>query len=394
MTAECKWKEIELFCKKTTRDFKTNYEVSYRRCFNAAKNWQLSSRGNNWYSDRKLLLSPRTWKNGNAFKHTFNIVGVADYKNTPQGHFIVVKLETGTDKDYFLGLNTAKGVNANTVEARNQVTVVQAGGNGESFAKSDMKAHLYQGQSYTIWNFGSSGKPLEIKVRRLNLRVSPQVAEIEVRYGYNAPSSQSLECKTVVLSIRTDAYPVETSWKLINKAYEIETTTGGSYTSSDTLYNEKLCLDEGDYTLAIKDKYGDGFSHGNGYWKLFFDEELVVEGGKLSFTEETSFTIAGLRASPAADPPTAQNPNPPVTVTKAPTSSPTTFPTASPTSSPTQCNDDASFRFQRFDFERSCKWICWPKDIDKIRKRQRNWCNRDGISESCCAACSVTKHCR
>lgn len=340
------------------------------------------------------MLSPRTWKNGNAFKKTFKIVGVADYKNNPQGHFIVAKLETGTNKDYFLGLNIAKGVNANTVEARNQVTLVQAGGNGESFAHSDMKAHLHQGESYTIKNFGSSGKPLEINVRRINLRVSPQVAEIEVRYGYNAPQSSPLECNDVVLSIKTDAYPGETSWKLVNKDYEMEMRTGGDYTSADTVYDEKLCLEDGDYTLVIKDKYGDGFSHGIGYWKLFFDEKIVVEGGKFSSIEETSFTISGSQVSPAADPATARTPSSPVTITKAPTSSPTTFPTAAPTSSPTQCSDDPSFKFRRLDFERSCNWICWPKDINKIRKRQKNWCSRDGISESCCAACAATKHCR
>lgn len=266
------------------------------------------------------------------------MVGVADYENAPEGHYVVVKLETRTSIDFFIGLNTAKGVNENTVQARNQVTVLQADGNGETFKKSDMKAHLFQGESYTIDNFGSTGKPLEVIVRKIDLRTSPQVAEIEIRYGNDAPPSQPLECNDVLLSIYTDNYPTETSWKLFNNGYGMEMTTGGGYTAANTLHDQILCLEDGDYEFVIEDQYGDGMccGYGNGYWKLIFDGSTLLEGAEFGSSLTDTFTVSSGSSSESPSSIPTLNPSaiPSFSSSDGPSTLPSSRPTAGPSSHP------------------------------------------------------------
>lgn len=65
--------------------------------------------------------SPSIWRK--------RFVGIADYENNPDGHPVVLKIETGTSQDYFLGFNRARGINRDNQQASNQVTIIQVSGN-------------------------------------------------------------------------------------------------------------------------------------------------------------------------------------------------------------------------------------------------------------------------
>ena len=64
-----------------------------------------------WYggvgtaSPRKVLLEPLS--GGPGWSQTVELVGIADYDNSNLP--VVIKLETGTNSDYFIGFNRAIG---------------------------------------------------------------------------------------------------------------------------------------------------------------------------------------------------------------------------------------------------------------------------------------------
>ena len=122
-------------------------------CFDGAKSWQIG-----WYNDRKITLNPKTESASNPnWSTTVTMVGVADYMNIVTIP-VVLKLETGTTNDYFVAFNRAVGINADNVEADDEVTVVLAGGDGTSRSKSSLKATLQVGEQYVINNFAGSGR--------------------------------------------------------------------------------------------------------------------------------------------------------------------------------------------------------------------------------------------
>ena len=125
-------------------------------CFNAARSWQIG-----WYDSHKLSINPRegSW--------TGSLVGVADYRNNPQGHPVVVKIETGTGKDLFVGFNRATGVNRETKQGKDQVTVIEARTNN-SADKSRLRAIIRQGGKHVFQNWAGTNKPLTIQVNSIN----------------------------------------------------------------------------------------------------------------------------------------------------------------------------------------------------------------------------------
>ena len=152
-----------------------------RRCYNAAKNWQLD-----WYTDdagSKKLLNP-TGGSASFSPTTLTMVGIAEYaqRTDTENQPVTVKLETGTTEDYFIGFNRATGANAQNDEADNEVTITTSGNNGVGYSQSFLKAHLIKGESYTITNFAGSGQNLVITADDINIGTVPGVATICVAY--------------------------------------------------------------------------------------------------------------------------------------------------------------------------------------------------------------------
>ena len=116
--------------------------------------------------------------------------------------------------------------------------------------------------------------------------------------AYAAPTS------TVLMELKTDNYPEETTWEVTNSAGDV-IYSGGPYNGQQgTIFNETFEFEDDDcYTFAIYDAYGDGIccAYGQGYYKLMDEESVVfMEGGEFGSEELTPFSIGG----PPPPPPT------------------------------------------------------------------------------------------
>ena len=152
-------------------------------CYNPAKSFQLSQQGS-WYHDRVV-----TWDSGDSRPNVLvqNLVGIADYGNSPDNYAVVVKLETGTSTDLFVGFNRASGINSATKDGKNMVTIVEQDRDGVGYATSKMLSILSSGESYKAGNWQKSGKDLVVTVRNIQSGQAPWYAEVEFNFD-NASS--------------------------------------------------------------------------------------------------------------------------------------------------------------------------------------------------------------
>lgn len=309
-----------------------------KMCYNPAKNWYLSSRGEDfdWYGDQKLLLAPATG-NGDFFE-SIDMVGIADYSGDQNAPPVVVKLETNTNTDYFIGFNRAIGANAQNDEADNEIVIVETGSNGEAYSQSYLKAHLVQGESYTIENFSVGVLNLTITAKKIDLSLDPAVANIEISSVGAPPPS----CNTLSIAITQDNYPSETSWNIKNTADEV-------IASGDVDGVFGLTLLDGNYVFTINDSYGDGIccGYGSGSYQVIVGGEVIKTGGDFGFQETTNFEVScdppitsGPSPQPAASESKEPSPSPTfvpssITASDKPSSKPTVFESMEPSTSPT-----------------------------------------------------------
>ena len=147
------------------------------------KSFQLSQQ-NSWYSDHI-----RVWNSGDSQPkaNTYNIIGIADYGNNPNNYPVVVKLETGTEFDIFVGLNRVRGINAKAKDAIDEVSIIEQGGDGKGYATSVMMKSLGDGRSYTFGNWRKTGKNMVVTVKKIETGSDPWYATVEFNFD-NADS--------------------------------------------------------------------------------------------------------------------------------------------------------------------------------------------------------------
>ncbi len=135
-------------------------------CFNAAKSWQ-----SKWYTSKSIVVDPSA---GNCFEG--NMYGISDYDNAAAST-VLVKIEDASATDFYVAFNRQSGINSGTQEAGNLVTVVQAGGEGNSYAESSLMAKLGAGGS---WSGVVDGKTMLVKVLSINTSASPAYANVRI----------------------------------------------------------------------------------------------------------------------------------------------------------------------------------------------------------------------
>ncbi len=127
-------------------------------CFNAAKSWQAG-----WYANKTLTMN--VGRNGTD-TDCFNgaISGIADYGTTSNNVLIKIQNPDMNGKDLYVTFNSKKGINRDTQEAGDLVTVVLQG--QEAYAQSSLLAKMDVGSIYqtTQW----SNKPLTIRVLQID----------------------------------------------------------------------------------------------------------------------------------------------------------------------------------------------------------------------------------
>jgi len=154
-----------------------------KMCYNPAKNYQL-----NWYDSAKS-----NFKVYDGQSISQELVGIADYLNNPNGLPVTLRLQIGDTNPpsgaYFVGFNRATGANEQNDEADNEVTIITVtSGVGTQYSQSFLKAHLVQGESYTITNFYNSGKDLVVTANTIDLDANPAVATVSLQLGDVTPT--------------------------------------------------------------------------------------------------------------------------------------------------------------------------------------------------------------
>ena len=98
----------------------------------------------------------------------YQIVGVADYDALSRPP-LVVKLETGSSDDYFIGFNRPYGVHRQTKEYKNEVVIYETGRDGKGYSQSWLIGHLSQGQVWSQNNWRGTGKSLRVRVEDVTI---------------------------------------------------------------------------------------------------------------------------------------------------------------------------------------------------------------------------------
>ena len=93
------------------------------------------------------------------------------------------------------------------------------------------------------------------------------------------------------LVLKTDEYPEETTWKIVQDSTGSIVANGGPYSAANTEVTIEECLPDVPHTFIITDAYGDGIccGYGSGDYKLYFDGALVSSGGSFSYSTTATF---------------------------------------------------------------------------------------------------------
>ena len=94
------------------------------KCFNGAKSYQLG-----WYDDKVQSID---FQADNELSHYFKgkLIGVVDYGKSTEEHTVVLKIESTSPESLYLTYNRKKGINKDTGEAGDSVTVTESEGFG------------------------------------------------------------------------------------------------------------------------------------------------------------------------------------------------------------------------------------------------------------------------
>ena len=201
------------------------------------------------------------------------ITGQSDYDvnlyvNSSQT--ILVKIYRSSGRDLFLMYNKKTGINSGTAEAGNLVTVVEADAEGMAYGESWLVAKLSAGQSYTGSNYLGNGKDLVISVLSIGATANVRIEYDGLCTDTMAPTPAPCPGqKEVIIMLKTDNYPTETSCSLkkfgscVGQTDPNLSVPAGTYTSANTVQAiAPVCVDEGQYQFIISDTYGDGICCG------------------------------------------------------------------------------------------------------------------------------------
>lgn len=113
------------------------------------------------------------------------------------------------------------------------------------------------------------------------------------------PPEPSCQGSNTTITINTDNFGNETSWQL--RASTGQTIGGGSNYASNQTFSSEFCLNDGTYTFAIADTFGDGLCclEGQGSYTVEADGELLLSGGQFGRNETRTFSVS---KSTAPDP--------------------------------------------------------------------------------------------
>nr|MBM3931681.1 hypothetical protein [Sphingomonadales bacterium] len=107
-------------------------------------------------------------------------------------------------------------------------------------------------------------------------------------HGVQTVAAQACPTGTsqLIVVIRTDNYPRESSYRLQNQSGAVLAFRDtGYFTQSATYYRDTLCIPNTScLTFTMMDSYGDGLccGHGNGLFQLWWNGNLLASGGQFT----------------------------------------------------------------------------------------------------------------
>ena len=187
---------------------------------------------------------------------------------------------------------------ANNFPARDPKSWILFGSNdGRSWSALDYRSGVIFPRRLQTKKFNTNNNKAynryRLRIRDTNGANALQIAEIKLNLKESdkpAPTCSGSK-KLVTVALKTDNYPTDTSWKLVNQANGrlIDSASRSSYSRNEEV-EENYCLNPNNsYRFTIKDSYGDGLccKYGQGYYKISVDGREIISGGKNMKKEES-----------------------------------------------------------------------------------------------------------
>ena len=98
----------------------------------------------------------------------------------------------------------------------------------------------------------------------------------------------------VQLDLKTNHYPSETTWDIVDTSSNEIVMSGGPYNKPNANHSSVQCLGNGSYSLTVYDSFGDGLvcrNGGDSGYKLAIDDRIHTTGASFASKEETAFRI-------------------------------------------------------------------------------------------------------
>lgn len=206
----------------------------------------------------------------------------------------------------WIGSDTATNTISGTSMASPHVTggagLILSGGADPEDAIHELKAVA---SKVTIGDKGPNSPDLLLYVGDVAPTISPAPTIVSSAFPTTeptispVPSIEPTRCDNdhITVSIRTDDWPSETSWTLVDicSGLTIDHRARGFYKGIATLYEDSVCSPESEtsYVFTIFDAFGDGIccTWGHGSYNVTFNGELVASGGEFEFLEATTFGL-------------------------------------------------------------------------------------------------------
>lgn len=98
----------------------------------------------------------------------------------------------------------------------------------------------------------------------------------------------------LTVTIKTDQYPDETTWKLVNYATGATLASGGPYAAANTTFTSNVCVaNTATVQFEIYDAFGDGIccGYGNGFYNVTAGTTTLLNGGEFGDEEIKLFAV-------------------------------------------------------------------------------------------------------
>jgi hypothetical protein len=176
------------------------------------------------------------------------LAGIAEYGTTSNKVLVKIVNPSGSGADIFVAFNAKKGINSGTLEAGNQVTVVQVGeGGGASYSESKLLSKLSAGGSYINSNFG--GKQLTVQAESISVVAGFEYyANVKIYFGSSctaAPPTPAPIPSPPPTQIPTNVSPSGPQTAIYDPTLKAPKCSFGSSCDSGTLLNGRGTIANG-----------------------------------------------------------------------------------------------------------------------------------------------------